>query len=135
MRIKLLILFGMVFLHILDDFVLQQAWLANGKQKSWWNNNTPSDEIPKIYKNDYKMALFIHSLSWTISIMILPLLYFPIERDSALSLFMICFFLNMGIHYMVDDLKANKKYINLVFDQCIHLFQVFTAWVIFCFVW
>lgn len=35
---------------------------------------------------------------------------------------------NALIHSIVDNAKANKKAINLITDQCIHIFQiVFTA--------
>ena len=60
---KYVILFlSMVFLHIFDDYVLQNA-LARLKQKSTWEEYVK--ETP-IYKNDYKMALFEHALEWTL---------------------------------------------------------------------
>jgi hypothetical protein len=41
---------------------------------------------------------------------------------------------NTIIHYIVDDLKANKLKINLIADQSIHLFQILISWVVYMFV-
>ena len=38
--------------------------------------------------------------------------------------FVVFFFLNVIFHAVVDDMKANRKTINLVIDQSIHIFQV-----------
>lgn len=38
------------------------------------------------------------------------------------------FILNIGIHYFIDDQKANKKEINLVEDQLWHLLQIVLTW-------
>ena len=35
---------------------------------------------------------------------------------------------NVLIHMFVDDLKANKKKINLIQDQSIHMLQVIWTW-------
>lgn len=55
-----IILFSMIFLHILDDFCLQGI-MASMKQKSWWQKDSVGSQ-PK-YKNDYIAALFAHSFS------------------------------------------------------------------------
>ena len=64
---KILILFTMIFCHIVDDYYLQ-GWLASAKQKSWWEKNAPE----KLYKYDYLAALFMHSFSWSFMIMLPP---------------------------------------------------------------
>jgi hypothetical protein len=38
---------------------------------------------------------------------------------------------NMLIHGIVDDMKANRKKINLIVDQLIHLAQVVITWLCF----
>ena len=43
------------------------------------------------------------------------------------------FILNIGVHMIVDDLKANKKKINLIADQSIHLMQIIATWFIYLF--
>ena len=120
---KLLIL--MLLCHILDDFVLQPICLSKLKQKSFWEK---SGYYKKPYSNDYKMALGIHALSWSISI-ILPLLLFASETFLWLSIFG-----NTIIPYLIDDIKANKLRINLITDQLIHIIQIITTWEIFCLV-
>lgn len=119
MEIKILLL--MILCHIIDDFVLQPICLSKLKQKEWWKTQKGYKDL---YKNDYKMALFIHSISWSIMIM-LPFLLMPIVNNSTIGLM---FLINTSIHYLVDNLKANKGVMNLVEDQSIHLIQVGLTW-------
>lgn len=120
------ILFLMFLLHIIDDFVLQPICLNKLKQKDWWEREVGTKEhgMPLMYKNDYKMALFIHALSWSIVIN-LPWFLFISGFIIGLSILLNCI-----IHYIVDDLKANKKKINLVEDQLIHFIQISLTWII-----
>ena len=108
---------SMVFMHILDDFCLQGI-LANMKQKEWWRKQEGYKEI---YKYDYIIALFMHSFSWTFMIM-LPIAIF--SQWNITEMFLGVFAANMIIHAVVDDLKANRKKINLAADQGIHLIQI-----------
>lgn len=105
---------------IVDDYYLQGV-LAKMKQRSWWEENAPQKE----YKNDYKVALIMHSFSWSFMIM-LP--YIFLEANQAAIV--IAIGINTVIHAIVDDLKANKKKINLVEDQKIHLIQIYCTWVV-----
>lgn len=114
--IYLYLLLAMIFCHIIDDYVLQGC-LANLKQKSWWNEHAPD----KIYKDDYLMALFMHSFSWSFSIMIPLFIYTGFNVGWVILMFPI----NLLVHAIVDDLKANRHKINLIQDQLIHLGQIF----------
>ena len=67
------------------------------------------------------MALLMHSLSW--SFMILLPIAFVMSFNVDL-VFVVFFFLNVIFHAVVDDMKANRKTINLVIDQSIHISQV-----------
>jgi hypothetical protein len=118
--IKILLL--MLFAHIIDDFYLQGI-LANMKQKRWWEH---SEWYKPLYKNDYKMALLIHSMSWSIMIL-LPFMF--LHYVSGLML-LGAFIINAVIHCYVDDLKANRGQINLVVDQSIHIVQVILTWMV-----
>ena len=120
MTYKLLILLSMIFCHIVDDYYLQ-GWLASAKQKDWWKTNAP---LP-LYKFDYLMALFMHSFSWTFSVMLVPTICVIIFGGKWNLYLFICNFL---IHMYVDNLKANKKKINLIVDQVIHLAQIIFTW-------
>jgi hypothetical protein len=106
----------MVFFHIVDDYYLQ-GWLASAKQKKYWEENAPQS----MYKYDYIWALFMHSFSWAFMIM-LPIAY--TMSFSINPMFLIVFGINFTIHAIVDDMKANRKLINLLIDQSIHMIQI-----------
>lgn len=121
MEIKILILISMIFCHIVDDYYLQ-GWLASAKQKSWWEKNAPDP----LYRYDYLIALFMHSFSWSFMIMIIPTIYLIIFSGAW---YPILFIGNVILHMAVDDLKANKKKINLIQDQSIHMLQIILTWI------
>lgn len=121
---KFLILLSMVFFHIVDDYYLQ-GWLASAKQKSWWEKNAPDN----LYRYDYIAALFMHSFSWTFMISLVPTLYVILFGG---KLFPIVFIGNVLLHMFIDDLKANKKQINLIQDQSFHMLQILWTWFLMC---
>lgn len=108
----------MFLCHILDDFVLQPICLSKLKQKSTWK------DYPKMYENDYKMALFMHSLSWSIFINL------PLFLIMSSTFILVSVILNGTVHYLIDDIKANKGKINLIEDQTIHIIQIITTWLV-----
>ena len=114
---NLFLLLLMIFLHIVDDYYLQ-GWLASAKLKQYWEDNAPNE----LYKDDYKCALFMHSFSWSFMIM-LPIAF--IMTFNINVQFVMIFILNIILHAITDDLKANKKEINLIDDQSIHMIQIF----------
>lgn len=127
MFLKTILLLAMLFCHIVDDYYLQ-GWLASAKQKSWWEKNAPD----KLYKNDYIMALYEHAFSWTFMIMLIPTIYTyfnPNELIYKMYVFIFCF--NWVINCIIDDCKANKKNINLIQDQLIHILQIVITWIVF----
>ena len=111
----------MILFHIIDDFVLQPISLSNLKQKKWWEKQEGYSDK---YKDDYKVALAIHSISWSIMIHIPLVIVFPSVGQLAL---LISFIVNAVIHYYIDDLKANKLKINLFEDQIVHFWQICTT--------
>ena len=106
----------MLLLHHLADYTLQ-GWLANGKQKSWWDEAF-GGTTPAKYRNDYKCALLCHSLYWALVVFV-PI-WWGAAPDTALP--MLC--TNTIVHYAVDDLKANERVINLWTDQVLHWLQI-----------
>ena len=118
-----LILFCMIFCHIVDDYYLQGV-LAKLKQRSWWEENAPQEE----YKNDYKIALRMHAFSWSFMIM-LPIaaaINFNVDIN-----FFFMFIINAVFHAAVDDLKANKYRINLWTDQLTHIGQILVTFILY----
>lgn len=107
----------MIFFHIVDDYYLQGI-LASMKQKLWWEKQ---EEYTDKYKYDYLVALFMHSFSWAFMIM-LPIAF--VHNFQIGISFVIVFGLNVIIHAMVDNLKANNFKVNLVQDQAIHMAQI-----------
>lgn len=106
------IVFIMLFLHILADYNLQGI-LATMKQKEWWTDINETK-----YHHDYKAALLAHSFMWSF-VVCLPFLFYKLDLA-----FLIVVTINALIHYIIDDLKANKKKINLVQDQRFHVCQI-----------
>ena len=115
------IILFMILFHIIDDFVLQPISLSNLKQKKWWEKQEGYSDK---YKDDYKVALAIHSISWSIMVHIPLVIMFPSLGQLAL---LISFIVNAVIHYFIDDLKANKLKINLFEDQMVHFWQICTT--------
>ena len=117
----------MLFCHIVDDYYLQ-GFLASAKQKSWWEKNSPD----KLYKYDYIMALIEHAFSWTfmIHIPLLVLIFLGHLRYNT-TVFFIVFIVNLIIHGITDNLKANCHKISLRTDQMIHILQVYITWSIY----
>lgn len=129
MTYDILFLLGMIFCHIVDDYYLQ-GWLASAKQKEWWVKNAPNPS----YKYDYIMALFMHSFSWTFSIMLIPM-YCALKSQYVNNNFTVIsvqilftFILNLIVHMITDNAKANLKKINLIQDQLIHIMQLIITW-------
>ena len=123
----LCVLVFMILCHIIADYSLQ-GWLASAKQEDWWKKQEGYNDL---YKNDYKMALFIHSLEWSIMIH-LPIIVF--YNFQVTIVILISILGNCYLHYLIDDLKANLKVFNLVIDQIFHIIQVILFWIIFCIV-
>lgn len=119
---KEFVLVLMIFLHIVDDYYLQGI-LASMKQKKWWEQNAPN----LLYKNDYKIALAMHSLSWAFMIMLPIALYAGFNIGTGFTNLL---FANALIHGIVDDLKANKYKINLIKDQLVHIIQIWITFII-----
>ena len=110
------VLASMLFMHVVDDYYLQGI-LANLKQRSYWEEHAPDP----MYRHDYLAALLMHSLSWSFCIM-LPAVA---SRGFAWNADVTALFtFNIVVHAVVDDAKANRRKINLITDQAIHLVQI-----------
>lgn len=126
--IEIFILLSMLFMHIVDDYYLQGI-LASMKQKSWWQK---LESYKDSYKYDYIVALIMHSFSWSFMVMM------PIALTMGFKVaagFVVALLVNTVIHFIVDNLKANKKKINLVQDQSIHVAQIVATFVLFLVFW
>lgn len=128
---EFLLLILMFYFHILDDYKLQGV-LASMKQKSWWEKQ---DEYSSFYAKDFMMALFEHGMCWAISIS-MPLMFYElfINNLSRINYIFIVIVINMLCHIIIDDLKANKKKINLVTDQLLHFCQISLTWFFYFFI-
>ena len=115
---KLLILFAMIFAHVVDDYYLQGI-LAKMKQKKWWEENAPN----KMYRYDYIVALIAHAFSWSFMITVPTLLIS--NEYFTMGIFII---INTILHAYVDNLKANEHCINLIVDQLCHMLQIIGLW-------
>lgn len=121
MNLKIFVLWLMIFMHIIGDWILQIDKMADLKQKKTW------EKYGARYKYDYIVVLILHSLCWSFCI-IAPLLI--IQRNTILlSVWII---INTYIHSIIDNEKANKFSINLLADQLLHLIQIIVTWFIIC---
>lgn len=116
----------MIYFHIFDDYVLQGK-LASMKQKIWWKEQTKNP----LYKYDYIIALFMHSMSWSFSIMLPIAIYF---RFNVGFVYLAFFVSNSIIHAVIDNLKANEFLINLICDQLLHILQIIFTFLYFIYV-
>lgn len=123
----LVLLVAMCFCHIVDDYYLQ-GFLAQAKQKEWWEENYPD----KLYKHDYIVALIEHAFSWTCMIHI-PVMFHMMFFNSPkyMWLYIVVFLADWAVHAIVDHCKTNLHKINLVQDQLIHLVQIVATWVVY----
>lgn len=110
-KLYVIVFILMLLAHIFADFHLQGI-LADMKQEQWWNNSK--------YKYDYLAALVIHSAEWTLWMMI-PLFLLP---HLDLGMFLLLAALNIIVHSLTDNSKANYKDISLIQDQALHLAQI-----------
>ena len=51
-------------------------------------------------------------------------------NPALVPLYIISIIVNTVIHAIVDDMKANKKKINLITDQNIHFEQILVTWLV-----
>ena len=130
---EIVVLLIMIYLHIFDDFVLQNA-LARMKQKDYWADAVKEKPF---YKYDYVIALLAHATSWTTTVSIPILISLLIRSVNPLVKvsFLCVYFINIVIHAHIDNRKANAKDINLIIDQSMHIIQVVSLWLIFCGIW
>lgn len=103
--------------HMLADYTLQ-GWLADGKQRTWWRKVIQNLDRTK-YRYDYLAALFCHALYWSI-LVCLPFLHSPYVLTAIV--------VNTFVHMAVDDLKANRRVLNLTQDQLLHFAQILLTW-------
>ena len=129
--IFVIIFFSMIVCHIVDDYYLQGC-LAKMKQKKWWEENYPNQK----YDGNHIAALLCHAFSWSFMIH-LPITIFIFckaylyEKLELIVFFCISIALNLIIHALIDDLKANKLKINLGDDQFLHLLQITITFIVF----
>lgn len=110
-----------MLLHFFADFNLQiGATLHQMKQRSWW-----VDQCSKLklgftpYRNDWIVALLIHSMVWSM------LSYLPLVLNTQNGWLISGIVVgNTIVHAVIDHLKANRRCINLVVDQILHLVQI-----------
>lgn len=127
-------MFGMIFStqqvfvlmaagHLVADFTLQ-GWLADAKQKSWWEwmarEKRGVDLAETGYALDYIAALLCHALYWSIAV------FAPTFWGHRYMLWAVI--INTVVHAVIDDRKANRFTISLLVDQLLHFLQIFVTW-------
>lgn len=114
----------MIFLHIIDDFCLQNFCLNKLKQKQYWEENAPDE----MCRHDYIVALLVHGFSWAF-MMMLPIawgMHFQVTEK-----FFFWLLGNAFVHAFIDNAKANWRMHNLIADQTIHFMQIVATAIVF----
>lgn len=124
MENKILLLIVIIFMHLVADFMMQGDLLINLKQKSFWEKNYPA----KKYKNDYIVALFVHSFMWSFCIMLPSYIFLYIGGNTKIELLLVLFVSNIIMHGEIDHSKANLFKLNLIQDQIWHIMQILITW-------
>ena len=115
-KLYVIVFILMLLAHFFADFHLQGI-LADMKQEQWWEQQ---EGYNSKYKYDYIAALVIHSAEWTLWMMI-PLFLLPYLD---LGMFLLLAALNIVVHSLTDNSKANYRDISLIQDQVIDLAQI-----------
>lgn len=114
------VLLCMIYLHLIDDYVLQGI-LAKLKQKDFW------EHYGQNYVGDYGIALLEHGFMNSFLVHI-PIYLWLCKNEVVLFASVL---LLGNIHATIDDLKANQKKINLTQDQVLHIVLIVVWWVLF----
>ena len=132
----LIVIFSMLFLHIIADFIVQNEFMAKFKQKKSWHTldlrdtfNRPEDarKMVKKYKFDYIPVLFVHAFSWAF-ITYLPLLHYVFYSKILMpETWCVFVLIQTFVHMYIDDKKCNKFEINLIMDQLLHFLQILSG--------
>lgn len=117
---KTFVLLTMLFLHVLDDFCIQAAVLNKLKCRSWWTENAPNEK----YARDYVAALCAHGYSWAFLTMLPLAVYLVVSEADYPGLFAAAVLANAALHAAIDDTKANRRKLNLIQDQLMHVIQI-----------
>jgi hypothetical protein len=109
-----------ILAHLVADFTLQ-GWFCKGKQELRWIAECKKHGVDfSKYRYDYIVALILHSLYWSIAILIPAMFMYNLPNKMIVLLM----FFNTFLHFMTDDLKANRMVLNLVQDQISHFIQI-----------
>lgn len=109
-----------ILMHLLADYPLQGI-LASMKQKKWWGQNAPGP----MYKRDWVAGLICHSAMWGIMCAIPSVAVCCWLGDWAMGVATLGLMAAaIALHCAIDDLKANRRAINLLQDQSLHILQL-----------
>lgn len=131
----LIVIFSMLFLHIIADFIVQNEFMSKFKQKSKWKDACidefktyeKADKMLKKYKFDYIPVLFVHAFSWAF-ITYLPLLHYVFYSKILMpETWCVFVLIQTFVHMYIDNKKCNKFEINLIVDQLLHFLQILSG--------
>lgn len=114
-----------LFMHVIGDYVLQTSFMANAKQKIYWEKQFKEMQIDgRNYKYDYVVILIMHSIVWTVCIMLPIVIYYWLQTWQFPTCCASIFIMNVIWHSIIDNCKANQMSINLIEDQIFHMLQI-----------
>lgn len=122
---KALILFTMIFLHIVGEFYLQ-GMLAKMKKKRWWYRHEPEDGG----RYNHIAALIIHGYSWSF-IVHLPFTGLIVLCDmfDCMAVLSLSLLSHAVLHALLANDRINHDFLDFADEQACHVAQVFIVWV------
>lgn len=110
------LILSMFLMHVIGDSIFQSITLSMKKRKYYWKDY-----------NDYRNYLYIfylllHSFIWSTTIHFSLILIMGIKIITRM--FIISYIINILLHSVIDDMKANRKMIGMIIDQFLHSLQI-----------
>ncbi len=123
---QLMIFICALLMHFFAEF-LAQGDLKEYKKKSYWKEKYQED----FRKDDHKMALGIHSLMWSICVLLPAFMYiwFLLDADTnqkacATAILYSILPASTIVHGWIDDRECNKNKISFWVEQNLYFLEV-----------
>lgn len=109
------LLLSMFMGHVIGDSVFQTSSISLKKRESYWKS------YGNYKRYFYIFYLLVHSFIWSSTIHISLLIILGVKYFNKI---LISYIVNILLHSIIDDMKANRKLFNLIVDQFLHSLQI-----------
>lgn len=126
---KYLLMFIFCYFTNLMEVYHIQGCLKEQRTKKWWENKyKPINDTKWTDKNSWIPCLIAHAFEWTFC-SIIPLAVYGYAKFGFVNnvfwwAFIITFFANVILHYVIDVLRTHFEKITWSVDQLLHCIQI-----------